>query len=320
MIPTPAVTPVLQAVPNFSEGRDAAFPAAAAAAFERAGCDVVDASADPDHHRSVVTVLGPPGALEDGAVSAAALAMERIDLRRHQGVHPRVGALDVLPFVPLRGLSMDEAVKCARRAGGRIAGLGVPVYFYRRASRPPGRGLAAIRRGGYEALACAVPGSRPAADLPGLSAARLPVHPFAHPSAGATCVGARPVLLAWNVDLEGVDLAAARRIAAALRESGGGFRGLRAMAVRLPRQGRLQVSMNLEDPRATPPETVYRAIERKAREYGGRTAGAEVVGAIPDALAGPEVARALGVRRWSEDRLLDRRVRDHLAARTRRPA
>ena len=312
--------PVLQAVPNFSEGRDAAFATAAAAAFERTGCDVVDASSDPDHHRSVVTVLGPPGAVEDGAVSAAALAVDWIDLRRHQGVHPRVGALDVLPFVPLRGLSMDDAAACARRAGDRIAGLGVPVYFYGRASRPPGRGLAAIRRGGYEALARAAPGSRPAADLQGLDAAGLPVHTFAHPSAGATCVGARPVLLAWNVDLEGVDLVAARRIAAAVRETGGGFRGLRAMAVLLPRQRRLKVSMNLEDLRETSPETVYRAIERKVLELGGRTAGTEVVGAIPDALASPPIARALGVRCWSKDRLLERRVRDHLAARTRRPA
>jgi len=314
------VIPVLQAVPNFSEGRDAAFATAAAAAFERTGCDVVDASSDPDHHRSVVTVLGPPGAVEDGAVSAAALAVDWIDLRRHQGAHPRVGALDVLPFVPLRGLSMDDAAACARRAGDRIAGLGVPVYFYGRASRPPGSGLAAIRRGGYEALARAAPGSRPAADLPGLNAASLPTHPFVHPSAGATCVGARPVLLAWNVDLEGVDLVAARRIAAAVRETGGGFRGLRAMAVLLPRQRRLQVSMNLEDLQATSPEAVYRAIERKVREQGGRTVGTEVVGAIPDALASPAVARALGVRCWSEDRLLERRVRDHLAARTRRPA
>lgn len=313
--------PVLQAVPNFSEGRDAAFAAAAAAVFERAGCDVLDASSDPDHHRSVVTVLGPPDAVEDGAVSAAGLAMDRIDLRGHRGVHPRVGALDVLPFVPLHGLSMEDAVRCARRAGDRIAALGIPVYFYGRASRPPGRGLAAIRRGGYEALARAAPDDRrTSADLPGRIADGGPAHPFAHPTAGATCVGARPVLLAWNVDVEGVDLAAARQVAAAVRESGGGLRGLRAMAVRLPRQGRLQVSMNLEDPRATPPEAVYRAVEREVHERGGRTAGVEVVGTIPEALADPSVARALGVRRWSEERLLHRRVGDHLAARTPGPA
>lgn len=309
--------PVLQAVPNFSEGRDPAFASAAAAVFEQAGCDVLDASSDPDHHRLVVTVLGPPRAVEDGAVSAAALATERIDLRRHRGVHPRVGAMDVLPFVPLHGLSMEDAVRSARRAAGRIAGLGVPVYFYGRASRPPGRSLAALRRGGFEALLCATPdGARPGADLPGRDAAGRPAHPFAHPSAGATCVGARPVLLAWNVDVEGVDLAAARQVAAAVREAGGGFRGVRAMAVRLPRQARLQVSMNVEDLRATPPEAVYRAVEREVQDRGGRTAGAEVVGMIPDALSSPAVARALDIRSWSEKRLLNRRVRDHLAART----
>lgn len=313
--------PVLQAVPNFSEGRDPAFAPAASAVFERAGCDVLDASSDPDHHRSVITVLGPPRAVEDGAVSAAALALERIDLRRHRGVHPRVGALDVLPFVPLHGLSMEDAVQSARRAADRIAGLGVPVYFYGQASRPPGRGLAALRRGGFEALARATPNdARSGADLPGRNSAGGPVHAFAHPSAGATCVGARPVLLAWNVDVEGVDLAAARQVAAAVRETGGGFPGLRAMAVRLPRQGRLQVSMNVEDLRATPPKTVYRAVERQVRNRGGRIAGAEVVGMIPEALAGPAVARALGIRSWSEDRLLNRRLCDHLAARTSPPA
>lgn len=308
---------VLQAVPNFSEGRDPEFATEAAGAFERVGCDVVDADADPDHHRSVVTVLGPPAAVEEGAVAAAACAAERIDLRRHRGVHPRVGALDVLPFVPLHGLSMADACRSARRAGRRIADLGIPVYFYGRASRPPGRGLAAIRRGGYEALARATPGSRLGADLPGLDDAGLAVHPFAHPSAGAACVGARPVLLAWNVDLEAVDLSAARQVAIGVRETGGGFRGVRAMAVRLPRQGRLQISMNLEDPRTTPPEIVYDAIERRVRRLGGRTAGTEIVGMIPEPLAAPAAASAVGVRSWSEERLLDRRLRDHLDRRLR---
>lgn len=318
--------PVVEAVPNFSEGRDPAFVDAVAAAFAGAGCEVLHVTADPDHHRSVATVVGPPGAVEEGAVSAAELALKEIDMRRHQGVHPRVGALDVLPVVPLHGVSMAEAARLARRAGARIARLGVPVYFYGQASTPPGRQLASIRRGGFEALAAAAgagsersPGSsasRREADLPGRNAAGRPAHRFAHPSAGAVCVGARPVLLAWNVDVESVSLADARHVAAALRESGGGFVGVRAIGVRLRRQGRLQVSMNLEDLAATDPVAVFRAIEGLVRQRGGRVVGAEVIGMIPDPLSNPAAARAAGVREWSEDRLLGRRLSAYLAKRS----
>ncbi len=290
---------VVEAVPNFSEGRDPAFPAAAADAFAAAGCEVLHTTRDPDHHRSVVTAIGSPAAVERGSLAAAALALERIDLARHQGVHPRVGALDVLPLVPLHGIGMDAVATLARRVGRRIARMGIPVHFYGFASRPPGRALAPIRRSG--------PG-RPEADLPGRDVRGRPEHARAHPSAGATCVGARAVLLAWNVDVEGLSLESARAIAARIREAGGGFAGLRALALALPAQNRMQISMNLEDPVGTPPGEVFRAIERRVRRSGGTVAGTEVVGMCPDQLSDPAVAREMAVRDWSEERLLGRRV------------
>ncbi|MCY3546463.1 MAG: glutamate formiminotransferase [Gemmatimonadetes bacterium] len=312
------MTKVVETVPNFSEGRDPEFVGAAAAAFTTAGCEVLHTTMDPDHHRSVITAIGSPAAVEDGAVAAAALALERIDMRRHRGVHPRIGALDVLPFVPLHGMDMPAAAALARRAAARIARLGIPVYLYGAASKPQGRGLASIRRGGFEALAASPRHGRAAADLHGRGAdpaADAHGHRFAHPTAGAACVGAREVLLAWNVDIEGVALAAARGIAAGIREAGGGFAGLRALALLLHEQNRLQIAMNLEDPAATDPLVVFRTIERRVRALGGRVAGTEVIGMLPGQVPS-ETARRMRVRDWSEDRLLRRCVQSYLAARS----
>lgn len=291
---------VVEAVPNFSEGRDPAFPAAAADVFAAAGCEVLHTTRDPDHHRSVVTVIGSPRAVERGSVAAARLALERIDLRRHRGVHPRVGALDVLPLVPLHGIGMDAVVTMSRRLGKRIADLGIPVHFYARSSRPTGRTLASIRRRGA---------GKPEADLPAPDSRGRPVHTRAHPTAGAVCVGARGVLLAWNVDVDGLPLESARDIAARIREAGGGFPGLRALALRLPRQRRLQISMNLEDPVRTHPTEVFRAIEHRVRRMRGRVLGTEVIGMCPDQLSDPAIVREMRIRDWSEHRLLAHRLR-----------
>lgn len=290
---------VVEAVPNFSEGRDPDFVTAAADAFAAAGCDILHTTMDPDHHRSVVTVMGTPLTVERGSVAAACLALERIDLRGHRGVHPRVGALDVLPLVPLHGIGMAEVVHLAHRVGSRIARLGIPVHFYGQASRPPGHTLAAIRRRDRD---------RPQADLPGLDAKGTAAHARAHPTAGATCVGARRVLLAWNVDIAGVSLESANEIAARIREVGGGFAGLRALAFRLPEQGRLQISMNLEDPARIRPIEVFRAIEHRVRRMKGRVLGTEVIGMCPEAAADPLAVREMGIRDWSEDRILSRRL------------
>ena len=305
---------VVEAVPNFSEGRDPGFVAAVRTAFTRAGCEVLHTTMDPDHHRSVITAIGSPGAVEEGAVAAAALALERIDMRGHCGVHPRIGALDVLPFVPLHGIDMAGAVALAHRAAGRIARMGIPVYLYGAASRPPGAGLASIRRGGFEALAARSGDVGAAADLPGHEGLRTRQHRFAHPTAGAVCVGARDVLLAWNVDIEGVGLDAARSIAADIREADGGFDGLRALALLLREQDRLQISMNLEKPAATDPLEVFESIERRVGHLGGRVTGTEVIGMLPDEVP-PEAARRMRVRDWSRKRMLHHRVRSFLAAR-----
>lgn len=302
---------ILEAVPNFSEGRDLRVVEAIVDAIRDAGADVLDWSADPDHHRSVVTLVGSPAVVERATLAAARVASQRIDLRRHRGVHPRIGALDVLPFVPLVHLTMEDARVVARRVGRALAQeLGIPVYFYGHASDPPGRRLAELRRGGFETLAAGWPPGR-APDL-------LPaswVHPGAHPSAGATCVGARPLLLAWNVYLADVALPDAMAIAAAIRESGGGFPGLRALALELPERGALQISMNLEDLQAVAPITVFRRIEELAAARGGRVVETEVIGMLPDELVIPAAAQRLALPGITPDRLLSRRLVEHLAAR-----
>jgi len=302
------MTRVLEAVPNFSEGRDLAKVEALVSAIAAHDVEVLDWSADPDHHRSVVTFIGAPADVEDAAVTAARFALEHIDLRTHGGVHPRVGALDVLPFVPLLDLPMDAAVAVAHRAAERIAGLGIPVFLYGRASRPPGRGLAEIRRGGVEAFARGWPDDR----APDLAAGRG----RAHPTAGVTCVGARPVLLAWNVVVSGIDVAEARAVASMIRERDGGFAGLRALGLRLEGQDRVQISMNLEDPDRVSPIDVFDRIESEVRARGGEVAETEVIGMMPDALVLPNSVDRLKLPDLGAARVLSHRVAEYVAARS----
>jgi glutamate formiminotransferase len=274
---------LVEAVPNVSEGRRPAVVARIADAFASASAQVrlLDVSSDPDHDRSVLTLAGPPAALLDAAVAGAAACMELIDLRGHAGVHPRIGALDVLPFVPLAGATEATCVQLAHAAGRRLAGeLGLPVYFYGAAATRPERApLPALRNRGFEALlagAASDPALAPDLGGPGL-----------HPSAGAVAVGVRPFLIAYNVDLDSTDLALARRIAAAVRERGGGLPAVRALGLSLAARGRVQVSMNLLDYRLTPPAAALAAVERLAAAAGVEVAGSELVGLVPeDALPG----------------------------------
>jgi glutamate formiminotransferase len=295
---------LLEAVPNFSEGRDSAVVEAIVHAMTTAGVDVLDWSADADHHRSVVTLVGPPEAVENAAVAGARVAIERIDLNRHGGVHPRVGALDVLPFVPLTGLSLADARASARRVGTRLAHeLGVPVYYYGAASEPPGRTLSALRRGGFETLRAAWPPRTPPDVLPiGWQ------HAGAHPTAGVTCVGARNLLLAWNVFVAGIGIEAARHIASQIREARGGFLGVRALALRLPLTERLQISMNLEDVRLTPPMDVFRRVEELVHACGGAITETEIIGMLPDELIWGAAADRLKLAPDTARRLLSRSV------------
>ncbi len=305
------MVPVLEAVPNFSEGQDLGWIQELVQVIAGEGVEVIDWTADGDHHRSVVTYIGDPESVEAASIAAARFASEGIDLRTHEGLHPRIGALDVLPFVPVHDLTMDSAVESARRVGSRLAAEGVPVYFYGEARTPSrsDRSLAAIRRGGFEALRGGFPPGRE----PDLTAPQWPGRP--HPTAGATCVGARRVLLAWNVFVEGMSLEALGAVATGLRESGGGFRHLRVLALELPGSGRLQISMNLEDPEATSPYDVFDAIEQRVESRGGQVIETEVIGMIPDPLVLPATGDRFRLLDPGESRLLSRRVSEYVSTR-----
>jgi len=302
---------LVECVPNFSEGRDPArIQALAAAAGGVAGCAVLDVHTDPDHHRSVLTLAGTPDAVAEAAFRAAAEAVARIDLRGHDGVHPRLGAADVVPFVPLAGATMDDCAALARTTGERLAReLDLPVYLYGRAARSPERArLPWLRRPRFEGLADALASAERAPDFG-------PERP--HPSAGATVVGARPFLVAFNVDLApgdgGADAdlhAASRRLAKRVRTSSGGLPGVHAKGLRLEGQGRVQVSMNLFDLDVTGPGRVVRELGRLAADEGVRLGPAELVGLMPRvALAeASEVLLDLGrplAGRVLEDRLAE---------------
>jgi glutamate formiminotransferase len=283
---------LVECVPNFSEGRRPEVVEEIVAAFAGAdpGVLVLDSSSDPDHHRTVLTLAGPGPALVEAAVAGARACARLIDLNRHRGVHPRMGALDVLPFVPLGAATRlrggaDPELDCAalaERAGRRVAAeAGVPVYLYGAAARRPERAaLPAVRGRGFEALRAALatgdPARRPDLGGPGL-----------HPTAGATAVGAREVLVAYNVELAGADLELARAIAAAVRERDGGLPAVRAMGVALEERGLVQVSMNLLDYRVTPPAAAFAAVAALAERVGATAVASEIVGLAPAAaLAG----------------------------------
>jgi len=303
--------PVLEAVPNFSAGRDPALLTRLVKAAEESGADVLDSSADADHNRSVVTLAGTPQQIEEASVAMAAEAIQSIDLRGHEGVHPRIGAIDVLPIVPLFGVDEGEARRVARRIGRRLAGeLSLPVYFYGAASDPAGRELAAVRRGGFEAIRNGFPEGREPDLLPDGVPAALP-----HPTAGAVCVGARPLLLAWNVDVSGLTVDQLREVAAGLRERNGGPEGVRALGLVLEEQGRMQISMNLEDVRNRNPFGVFQMLEDEVRMRGGGVVSTEVIGMIPDLLLLEAAADRLGLLDPDPSRILSYRVLDHVAGR-----
>ena len=300
---------VLEAVPNYSEGRDLAVVEEIVEAMRRSGAEVLDWSADPDHNRSVVTVIGTPEQVEQAAVAGAAVAVTRIDMRRHSGVHPRIGAIDVLPFVPLAGLTMADAMQSALRVGKRLAReLDLPVYLYGNAAPQPGRDLAALRRGGFEALVANWPAGREPDLLPPNWRQR-----GAHPTAGACSVGARPLLLAWNVWLSGLSLQSAREIAREMREANSGLRGVRALALELPSRGALQISMNLEDVEHGSPADVFRRVRNLIEARGGTFTKTEVIGMIPQQLVDSVPAKELRLEDARPERMLSYRLAEYLA-------
>lgn len=270
--------PLVQCVPNFSEGRDPQIIAAIVDAVRQTpGVRLVDFSADPDHNRLVVTFIGPPDAACAAALASAAVAIERIDLRTHSGVHPRLGALDVLPFVPLFGVTLSECAALARSVGTTLAErFDLPIFFYEAASSN-NCSLPFVRKSASTTL---VPDCGPNAP---------------HPTAGASVVGAREPLIAYNVSLATSDIAVARTIAREMRVLPQ-LPGIRALGLRLPSRSLTQVSMNLTQPAATPLLAVFQYVQRRAEALGTSAMESEVIGAIPGPAAFGVLADALQAR------------------------
>lgn len=277
---------IIESVPNVSEGRRREVVDKIASAILRVtGVRLLDVSADPAHNRSVYTFIGAPAAVRDAALALYAEALASIDMRRHRGVHPRIGAVDVLPLVPLSGATMEDCVDLAHELGGVVAErFALPVYFYEEAAmRPERRRLEAIRRGGFEGL-----GARMA------DAAWNPDcgPPTPHETAGATVIGARRVLIAFNVNLATDRLEVARRIARIVRESSGGLPDVKAIGVALAERGLVQVSMNLTNPAVTPLHEAFDVVAREAARENVEIAGSEIIGLAPlDAIVAAARAR-----------------------------
>jgi glutamate formiminotransferase len=266
---------VLECVPNFSEGRDESKVEQIVGEVRKTpGVKLLDYFSDPDHNRTVVTFLGAPAAVKEAALRASLKALEIIDMRAHRGGHPRLGAVDVVPFVPVRGMDMSEAASFSREIGRELGEAGqLPVYFYGEAATDPKRKkLADIRKGQYEGLKekLATPGWEPDAGLP-----------VFNPRAGATVVGARMPLIAFNVNLRPPKLDRARLIARKIRESSGGIPSVQAIGLELKEKGMVQVSMNLTDYRRASISTVVEAIRRESAGKGVEIAECEVVGLVP---------------------------------------
>jgi glutamate formiminotransferase len=299
---------IVECVPNFSEGRRPEIIRQLVEAVESVdGAAVLDTHIDPDHNRSVITFVASTETIVEAAVRVAARAAELIDLRKHAGVHPRVGALDVLPFVPVRGVTLEDCIHLAHEAGERIAReVGVPVYFYESAARRPDRvNLEDVRRGGFERLREEI-GSKPER-APDAGAARV------HETAGACIVGARSLLVAYNINLHTTDVVLAQRIARAVRGRDGGLRFLKALGFELRERGLTQVSMNLVRFEKTSLHHVFEAVRREAERWGVRVAGSEIVGLIPQAALDRSAEYFLQIENFSPDLVLENRIASALA-------
>jgi glutamate formiminotransferase len=288
--------PVLEAVPNFSEGRDGAVVAALQDALS-APARLLDVHVDADHHRSVFTLVGEAEQLVETLLAGIAAARERIDLRRHEGAHPRIGAADVVPIVPLEPADLERATETARALARRVGEeLELPVFLY--AELAPGRGPAYFRRGGPEELQRRIDVGEL---VPDFGPSRL------HESAGGVIVGARRPLIAFNVNLRG-SLEAARAVAAVVRETGGGFPGVRALGLDLPRAGVVQVSMNVEDWEAAALHEIVARVEAEAAEHGAEVLGSELVGLMPAGAAAAAAGAMLRIDGFDASRVLELRL------------
>jgi glutamate formiminotransferase / 5-formyltetrahydrofolate cyclo-ligase len=297
---------IIECVPNFSEGTDAAKVSQIVAAMQVEGVRLLDWSLDTAHNRSVVTIAGTPAGIVEAAVRAAGKAAELIDLTKQSGVHPRIGAADVIPFIPVSGASLAECAVLARQAGLLIwRRYGVPVYFYGAAAARPDRvQLEDVRKGQFEGLRDAT--RRDASRRPDIGGPEL------HETAGASAVGARSFLIAYNVHLKGSDISAARAIARDIRAANGGLHGVKAIGVFA--NGRAQVSMNITDFNLTPMRHVHATLKHLAQRHGVLIDDAELIGLIPEAAYEPDSEWVRQITGFDpEGKVLERKLHSPIA-------
>jgi glutamate formiminotransferase / 5-formyltetrahydrofolate cyclo-ligase len=295
--------PIIESIPNVSEGRRPdVVEGLVAAVRETPGVRLLDSSSDASHNRSVITLVGDAASVKSAMLSLFEVAVATIDLRSHKGEHPRVGAVDVVPFVPIEGVTMAECVALAREVGAAVAErFDVPVFLYEEASDNPLRkNLEDIRRGEFEGLAAKMAS-------PGWSPDFGPSSP--HPSAGASVIGARMPLIAYNINLDTDRLEVARKIAAAIRHSSGGLRYVKAMGVKLEDRNLAQVSINLTNYQKTAMHRVFDMVAREAARYGVRVLESEIVGLVPSAALIGAAEHYLQLERFSSAQILENKLK-----------
>ena len=294
---------IVECVPNFSEGRNlTTVHALMNAVTSVAGVWLLDHTKDHDHHRAVLTFAGPPDAVAEAAFRAVRVATDLIDLRKHHGVHPRIGATDVVPFVPIQGTTMQDCVVLAKQLGQRVGHeLEIPVFFYEQAATHRDHAsLESVRRGGLDGLAFRMQSDPDWA--PDYGPSRL------HPTAGAVVVGARPPLIAFNVNLRTTDLEVAKSIASTIRQSNGGVPHLKAIGVALTSKKMVQVAMNLTDHTVTSMQTAFEAVSAQAEQWGVEVASSEVVGLVPQAAMVQAASQALRIEWFDPSQVLETRL------------
>ena len=293
---------VIECVPNISEGRDRDRVGEIADAVRAApGARLLDVSSDASHNRSVLTLVGDAAALRAAVAALFDAVVPRVDLTRHRGEHPRMGAVDVVPFIPIRGATVEECVALSREVAAGIASRhGIPVYLYEdSATSEPRRNLAEIRKGEFEGFAEKMKDPKWAPDFG-------PATP--HPTAGVVAVGARPPLIAYNINLGTRDLAVADRIARVIRHIGGGFRFVKAMGVELSDRGQVQVSINMTNFKKTPLHRVFECVKSEAERYGVPIVGSEIVGLTPAEALMMTAEHYLRLEGFSSDQVLEMRL------------
>lgn len=293
---------IVECVPNFSEGRDLKKIDRIVAPFRaRAGVKLLDYSNDEDHNRLVVTLVGEPEALRDAVVEAIGVAVELIDLNHHQGQHPRMGAVDVVPFIPIKNVTMDEAVSLSREVGEKVAGLyHLPVFLYEKSATAPHReNLAAVRKGEFEGMAGKI-------KLPEWQPDFGPAD--RHPTAGTVAIGARMPLVAYNINLSTDNLEIATKIARNIRHINGGLRYVKAMGVELKERNITQVSINMTDYTRTALYRAFELVRIEARRYGVTIIGSEIVGLVPMEALIDTASYYLGLENFSMQQVLESRI------------